>query len=73
MSRPRRTPPSPSAPIWWASHGLVCYIGAGNEGLEFQRHSCLCDPGFWRVSVTGWGAVGRAVVDDFGTLVKVYR
>jgi len=59
-----------SLPLWWGdrgSFGLCGYIGA-TSGLEYVRHSSLCEPGKWRVSVTNWGHGWNAVVDDFGNL-----
>lgn len=70
--RARKQPAAqPAAPIWWPHDGSVGYIGAGNDGLEFRRHSLGTPPGLWSVAVTGWGEVGHAVIDDFGNLVKV--
>lgn len=51
--------------------GLVVFIGHASTGLEWRRHGPLCEPGYWRVGITGWGFVGHAVVDDFGNLVQV--
>lgn len=63
-----------SGAVWWTeSHAVKGYLGlAPRDGLEWERHGSFCDPGFWRVSVTGWGGMtSRAVVDDFGDLVQI--
>lgn len=66
---------TPNANVWWSGgygSGLIGYIGRVNDGLEFARHTYLCQPGYWCVSLTGWVvAVAHAVVDDFGNLVQV--
>ena len=53
---------------FWGSRGSRGYIA----GVLIERHTFGCRPGFWRVSLAGWGGCHTAVVDDFGTLVQVY-
>lgn len=57
---------------WFSNDGTTCYAGSARDGLEWSRHSWSNDHGFWRVAVTGWvGMSCRAVIDDFGSLVRV--
>ena len=56
----------------WYGVGEVAYLGRSpTDGLEWRRHDFTCQPGLWRVAVTGWGMSCNAVVDDFGNLVRV--
>lgn len=60
-----------SAPFVWWPTPCFCYLGrAPNDGLQWSRHGAFDEPGFWRISVTGFGIDCRAVVDDFGNLVR---
>lgn len=74
MSTPHKTQPQQS-PVWMPysySDGILVYFGhAPNDGLEWRRHSFLCEPGKWRVGVTAWAMHCNAVQDDFGNLVRV--
>lgn len=56
--------------------GLIAFC----DSFYFERHARMCEPGKWHVGVVGtapgdfWPlltADANAVVDDFGTLVKV--
>lgn len=58
--------------VWWSQCGKTGYLGtAMHDGLEWSRHSALCEPGKWFVCVTGWPISANAVADDFGNLVRV--
>jgi hypothetical protein len=50
--------------FWWSHTDSICYVGASSkDGIQFARHE----------GYAGYRGYWRAVMDDFGNLVRVWK